>query len=64
MQRLLILFVISAAGAVAACGPGSTSSPSLLAPDASAAPTEAPSMDDSSGSSEAPAMSAEPSSSP
>jgi hypothetical protein len=61
MKRLLILLVIAAAGAVAACSPDSGSSPSLEAPDVSMAPTEAPSMESSS---EAPAMSAEPSSTP
>ena len=49
MKRLLILLV--RAGAVAACGPDPTSSPSLLAPDASAGPTEAPLMESAEASS-------------
>jgi hypothetical protein len=60
MKRLLILLVITAAGAVAACAPTENASPTLGGPDETGAPTSEP----SAGTGESPAMSVEPSTTP
>lgn len=58
MQRLLILLVIAAAGTLAACAPTQDASPD------SGLPTIAPTSDPSGGTSESPATSVEPSTTP
>ena len=48
MKRLLVILLIAAAGMVAACSPGSTPSPAIDAPAATAAaPSDGASQEDS-----------------